>query len=629
VAIVNAAVVFVLAILIWDEARVLKAAWSEILRVRQSDQVVAEITTESGQLQSLMHRYFTQPSPAVLSDIEQRRMSLWQHIRRDVQSNPLLAYAAERLRRSIDRLVTAFDDLRAIRADIAQIYAEHILRPAREIDSTMSGGDSLIRPSLGKSREAFSAVLVAMNAYYLSLSANAGEEARQHLTIIQNTIPVMLDLSDNAMQKGALERIAQRVQAIMTGLEKLTAAFERQTTLLRDAVDQSRSELTAAAHELTASIREHGRAVQDRLDTTLSTMYTTIAVVTALSLGVIVFFGAMIARSIRVPLSRLREAMDAIVAGRLQHQVAGLTARDEIGTMARAIEVFRGNAIAKLQAEADLRASKAHIENAYTELRNTQHSLIEAEKLAALGGLVAGVAHEVNNPVGISLTVASSLQRRCEEFSSVVASGELRRSRLTEFIQANREAANQLVANLLRAGELIESCKQVAVDRSHTDRRSFDLKRATEQILASLRPSLSKRDIALDVQCPEGICMDSYPGYYGQIITNLFINAVHHAFAGRIYGAISLLIHLRDADTVALDFVDDGVGMTPEVRRQAFEPFFTTLRGQGGTGLGLHIVHNIVTGRLGGTIHLQSEVGRGTAFHVTLPRVAPGDPLTE
>jgi signal transduction histidine kinase len=123
--------------------------------------------------------------------------------------------------------------------------------------------------------------------------------------------------------------------------------------------------------------------------------------------------------------------------------------------------------------------------------------------------------------------------------------------------------------------------------------------------------------------------MDSYPGYYGQIITNLFINAVHHAFAGRIYGAISLLIHLRDADTVALDFVDDGVGMTPEVRRQAFEPFFTTLRGQGGTGLGLHIVHNIVTGRLGGTIHLQSEVGRGTAFHVTLPRVAPGDPLTE
>ena len=175
----------------------------------------------------------------------------------------------------------------------------------------------------------------------------------------------------------------------------------------------------------------------------------------------------------------------------------GLKARDEIGEMARAVEVFRENAIAKRRAEEELRASKERAEQALTELRDTQESLIEAEKLAALGGLVAGVAHEVNNPVGISMTVASSLARRCESFSAELEQGQMRRSRLTEFIEGNRDAANQLVANLQRAGELIQSFKQVAVDRSHADRRQFDLRQSTEQILASLRPGLKKSHIEL------------------------------------------------------------------------------------------------------------------------------------
>src|SRR5439155_479692 len=139
--------------------------------------------------------------------------------------------------------------------------------------------------------------------------------------------------------------------------------------------------------------------------------------------------------------------------------------------------------------------------------------------------VVIGVAHEVNNPVGISMTVASSLARRCEVFGSELGQGQMRRSRLVEFIESNREAANQLVANLQRAGELIQSFKQVAVDRSHADRRQFDLRESTDHIVTSLRPVLRKSQIALTLDMPAGIPMESYPGSYGQVLTNLFLNS--------------------------------------------------------------------------------------------------------
>lgn len=275
------------------------------------------------------------------------------------------------------------------------------------------------------------------------------------------------------------------------------------------------------------------------------------------------------------------------------------------------------------RSEHEMRKARDAAEAALRNLRETQNSLIEAEKLAALGRLVAGVAHEVNNPVGIGLTVASSLERRITRFAEEVARGDLRRSSLTEFIDANRDAASQLVANLNRAAELIQSFKQVAADRNYSDQRVFDLADLTEQVVMSLKPGLRKHKLALTVDCKPHLTMNSYPGPYGQVLTNLLLNSVAHAFPDGQGGAVTIKVQGSGDDHVELLFTDDGVGMTPEVRRRAFDPFFTTRRDQGGTGLGLHIVYSIVTSRLGGRLHLHSEPGQGTRIQIILPRNAP------
>ncbi len=279
--------------------------------------------------------------------------------------------------------------------------------------------------------------------------------------------------------------------------------------------------------------------------------------------------------------------------------------------------------------EQDMRQARDAAETALRELKETQNSLVEAEKLAALGRLVAGVAHEVNNPVGISLTVASSLKRQAELFAKEARSGELRKSSLNNFLNMTNDASTQLMDNLNRAADLIQSFKQVATDRNFTERREFDIRDLTEQIITSLRPGLRRQNLGLAVECEPDLILNSYPGSYGQILTNLFLNAVTHAFPDGQPGQIDIKVSAAGNDGVEIVFADNGRGMSPEVRRQAFDPFFTTRRNQGGTGLGLHIVYNIVTNRLGGRIGLEAKSGAGTQIHIVLPRVAPFDRAAE
>ena len=273
--------------------------------------------------------------------------------------------------------------------------------------------------------------------------------------------------------------------------------------------------------------------------------------------------------------------------------------------------------------EREVRRARDAAEAALQNLRETQNSLIEAEKLAALGRLVAGVAHEINNPLGTSLTLASSLERKSRLFAVDAAQGTLKRSSLNEFVEAIRDGSEQLQESLNRAAGLIESFKQVASDRNNSDMRSFDLGHLTEQVATGLRPALPKHDVTLNVECQRGLSMRSYPGSYGQVLTNLFLNSIAHAFPDGQQGKIAIKVSASGANGVEIIFTDDGCGMSADVRRQAFDPFFTTRRHQGCTGLGLHIVYSIVTDRLGGRLDLKSEPGRGTRVELELPKVAP------
>ena len=280
------------------------------------------------------------------------------------------------------------------------------------------------------------------------------------------------------------------------------------------------------------------------------------------------------------------------------------------------------------RSEREIRGARDAAEAALQRLKEAQDSLVEAEKLAALGRLVAGVAHEINSPVGTSLTVTSSLERKTIKFAAEVARGGLKRSSLNEFVAVVQTASMHLADNLARAAELIQAFKQVAVDQGYLERRSFDPGELTRQVAGSLQQELRKNALALNVDCQPGLAMNSYPGPFAQVMTNLIKNAMMHAFPHGKSGSIKIEICARGRDDIEITVSDDGCGMSADLRRQAFDPFFTTRRSQGCIGLGLHIAHNIVVNRLGGRIKLESEPGEGTRIRIIVPRVAPepGDP---
>lgn len=632
IAALNSAVVLVLASLIWSGAQVLSSAWDDVRQVRESDKILALLESETGRLQNLIHRYINQPSPDLFAEILLLREAVLGTLTTRASTDPMLSGSVAELERVTERFLNGFGDLRALQTKIKNTYEDQVLGPARDmaglysiIEGATGRRDALIWPPLGRSREAFTALLVAANSYYLSLSTASAEDASRNTDTIERTIPVMVDLADNDLQRMALQRLKARTMALRDGLGKLSEQLVSRSDLLRNSIDDSQAATIGAIDGLSVKMRQREQKAQETFDRTLADISRKVLSIAVIFLGIIMTVGTLIALSIRLPLQQILASMHAITGGDYDRRVAGTNARDEVGAMARAVEVFRENAIDKRQAEDDLRASKEKAESALLELNAAQQNLIDAERLAALGGLVAGVAHEVNNPIGISLTVASSFARKASIFESELKSeAPLRRSQLEEFVRSARDAAQQLVGNLQRAAELIQSFKQVAVDRSHAERRQFSLHEATDQIIASLRPVLKRSSIALTVDVPEGLVIDGYPGSYGQILTNLFLNAANHAFPDGRSGAISITARPRGADDIEIIFADNGAGMTPDVQRQAFDPFFTTRRNEGGTGLGLHIVYNLVTQQLGGRMMLESRLGQGTTFRIIMPRTATG-----
>ena len=270
----------------------------------------------------------------------------------------------------------------------------------------------------------------------------------------------------------------------------------------------------------------------------------------------------------------------------------------------------------------DLESTNLELTRAMGKLQLAQRELVQSEKLAALGSLVAGIAHELNTPIGNGVMAVTTLHDQTAEFRTAMAAG-LRRSALDAFIRNVEDATAIASRNLERAAELVLSFKQVAVDQTSSQRRRFDLREVVDEIAITLQPTFKRTPYILRQIIPAGLILDSYPGPLGQVLANLINNAIRHGFDGRNHGEIIISAEADGEQRVRIAVTDDGNGIPPAVLPRIFEPFVTTRMGSGGTGLGLHIVYNMVTGVLGGQVAVTSTEGEGSTFTLTLPRISP------
>lgn len=337
------------------------------------------------------------------------------------------------------------------------------------------------------------------------------------------------------------------------------------------------------------------------------------------------------------PVVRLAVQLPAETVQRMQREVLALTFGGALlalfaGAWLSARLVLsahdRDAALASLRRRSDeLHDSNDALREALERQQAMQDELVRAEKLSALGLMVAGVAHELNTPIGAAVVSASALQGQLDTLRQEIDRG-LRRSALQRFLDDQEEGTQLVADNLARAAGLIRTFRQLAIDRGVMERRLFGLGEVIDALARTLKPLLQQAPQPLVIDVPAGIVLDSYPGPLGQVLENLVSNAYRHAFPDHRPGTVHLTAsHAADAargDQLVLQVRDDGCGIAPELLPQVFDPFTTTARNRGGTGLGLHLAHQLATEMLGGSLSVDSTPGQGTCFTLRMPVIAPG-----
>jgi signal transduction histidine kinase len=272
----------------------------------------------------------------------------------------------------------------------------------------------------------------------------------------------------------------------------------------------------------------------------------------------------------------------------------------------------------------ELADANRQLRDTLEHLERTRDELLQREKLASLGAMVAGVAHELNTPIGNALLVASSLHEEAEDFADQ-CNGRLTRGGLDAYVEKTVHGAEMLLGNLRRAANLIASFKQLSIDQTSDQRRLFSIGDVCNEVVTALTPTLRKTTHRVELAIPDELTIDSYPGAFGQVLTNLITNAIDHAFDQREGGTVRIAGEALSPEEVRVIFSDDGRGMTPDVFRRVFDPFFTTKLGKGGSGIGMHLVYHLVTATLGGKI-VGDSGPHGTSWVILLPVKAPVPP---
>ncbi len=379
----------------------------------------------------------------------------------------------------------------------------------------------------------------------------------------------------------------------------------------------------------------------DRSRTQLQRNFISLLIILLIALTCITI---ILRRRLLRPIEKLTNAALALSSKNLNTPIQA-ERDDEIGSVAVAMETMRRrlletfdelqNKNEQLSQHASLLESRVaerttELQTANKELSTTlnslesaQEHLIESEKLASLGRLVAGVAHELNTPLGNALTVVTSLDALQIRFEEMVESGALRRSELSSIVTQAREGQAIVGRNIARAAEIIQNFKRLAIDQTTDMRREFELAEVINDVMTSISPSFKTTPVTLIQEPGHNIPMNSFPGPLGQVITNIALNALLHAFPDNASGTVTLRCYARNSQQAVIECSDNGCGMTNDTLKHIFDPFFTTRFGQGGSGLGMHIVHSIITGILGGSIEIDSTLGKGSTFRITLPLISP------
>jgi len=454
------------------------------------------------------------------------------------------------------------------------------------------------------------AVLWLYSGAVLGLEREADSQAQE---LSMALAPVVWNLDEQAIQ-GILDTKAQNTEFIRLVVSDpkeerhwLPRSFPRAataapSTLRKATISYAHQEIGTLTLELTLGPRQQQVA---------ETVFTLVASLLLLFLAILT--------SITLSWRNVATRLGAMVQTMEEFSVGGGVARmhpgeDELGILAKGFNSMADR----------IQATTRSMEN---EIQDRTDRLMESEKLALIGSLVAGVAHEINTPIGNGITVTSWLATRAKEIHAAHDDASLSAEALGIFLADVESTLQILQSGLDRTSNLIQSFKKIGADQVVDERRPIDVEAFLHEVVASLSPTLKRVPHKVVLDCPETFIIENHSGALFQIVTNLILNAHHHAFAADQPGIITLSIrgNIEDGRAFQLGVRDDGIGMEPEVKARIFEPFFTTKRVEGGTGLGLSIVHNLVQ-NLGGVISVHSAPGQGSEFLVTLPRTAPDRP---
>jgi signal transduction histidine kinase len=369
-----------------------------------------------------------------------------------------------------------------------------------------------------------------------------------------------------------------------------------------------------------------------------SIFLTLIAVASALAIA---FYVSNIAqKALTKPIDLLTETTSRVAKDQDYGLRAEITSDDELGVLSRSFnrmldelerydqqrkeqedEIIRLNQSLEKKVELrtdELRNANQKLTESLIQLQSTQKQMVEQEKMASLGSLVAGVAHEINTPIGIGITAISHLEHIITELEEPFLQGKLSKSNFENALRNLKECHTLVFSNLERAAQLVKSFKMVAVDQSSEEKRLFNLKNYLNDIITSLRPEIRKTRLTLSMEIDETLFLNSYPGAFSQIFTNLIMNSIIHGFKAGEEGNIHVQAQLKE-DTLIIDYKDSGRGISEDISKKIFEPFFTTNRDTGGSGLGTHIIYNLVTQALNGSIELDTSSTNGAHFIILIP----------